>query len=183
MRFAALADNLKMDCFFLPPTIFCSRRTCLRPAPIAFSADKDVFVHGGLLPEEVLFPIWPLNRPPSRSRLWILLLKQNQFRYRLETVESEIGNPNEAAVEGVQVSALNGNVEWEFETIPLLNSQRNTVRQATARFRLTSLVEEQSTLSLRVRFRARGESHVFDAKLPIVMRKMVEEKRTSVFDD
>jgi hypothetical protein len=74
-------------------------------------------------------------------------------------------------------------VEWELEPIAVLNGKTKAARQVTARFKLTSLLEEQSVLSLRVRFRSRGETHAFDVKLPIVMRKMVEEKSTRVFDD
>jgi hypothetical protein len=94
-----------------------------------------------------------------------------------------IAIPSPLRIERVQVSALNGNVEWEFESIAVLNGKRKAVRQATVRFKLTSLLEEQTLLSLRVRFRSRGETHTFDVKLPIVMRKMVEQKSTNVFDD
>lgn len=184
-RFAALAENLKMDCFFLPANDFYlpANVLCARRANRFLNVDKDVFVHGGLLPEEVVVPYMTFEPATVPLKNLDVLLKKSQFRYRLETVEIEIGNPNEAAVEQVQVSVLNGNVEWEFETIPLLNGNRNLVRQAQARFKLTALPEEQSLLSLRVRFRSRGEQHTFDVKLPIVMKRMVEEKSQNVFDD
>jgi len=140
-------------------------------------------VHGGLLPEEVIVPYMAFEPATVPLKDLDILLKENQFRYRLETVDLEIGNPNDAAVEQVQVSILNGNIEWNCESIPLLNGNRNTPLQATARIKLSTLPEEQTNLSLRVRFRARGESHTFDLKLPIVMRKMVEEKSSGIFDD
>jgi hypothetical protein len=184
-RFATLADNLKLDCFFLPANDFYLPRNvlCARRSNRFLPVDKDVFVHGGLLPEEVVVPYMTFEPATVPLKNLDILLKKNQFRYRLETLELEIGNPNEAAVEQVQVSVLNGNIEWDFEPIPLLNGHRNLVRQASARFKLTSLPEEQTLLSLRVRFRCRGETHAFDVKLPIVMRKMVEEKSANIFDD
>jgi len=112
-----------------------------------------------------------------------ILLIKSLFRYRLETIELKIGNPNDAAVEQVHITTLNGNVEWEFEPIPVINGHHDKSRQVTARFKLTSLPEEQTTLGLRVRFRCRGEMHSFDVRLPIEMHKMVEEKSTSVFDE
>ena len=112
-----------------------------------------------------------------------VLLKKNEFRYRMETVELEIGNPNDTAVEQIQVSILNGNVESEPVRVALLNGKTNTVLQINARFKLTSIPEEQTNLHIRVRFNARGEQHTFDVLPKINMKKMVEEKSTSVFDD
>jgi len=184
-RFATLADNLKLDCFFLPAGDYLlpANVLCARRANRFLPTDKDVFVHGGVLPEEVIVPYMALEPATVPLQNLTILLKNKEFRYRLETVELEIGNPNDAAVEQVQVSALNGNVEWEFDPIPLLNGKTKIARQVTTRFRLTSLPEEQTTLSLRVRFRSRGETHAFDIKLPIAMRKIVEEKSTSIFED
>jgi hypothetical protein len=184
-RFVTLADNLKLDCFFLPANDFYlpTNVLCARRSNRFLTLDKDVFVHGGLLPEEVVVPYMTFEPATVPLQNLDILLKKNQFRYRLETLELEIGNPNEAAVEQVQVSVLNGNVEWDFEPIPQLNGHRNLVRQASARFKPTTLPEDQTRLSLRIRFRCRGESQMFDVKLPIVMRKMVEEKSANIFDD
>jgi hypothetical protein len=52
-----------------------------------------------------------------------------------------------------------------------------------ARFKLTSIPEEQNSLHIRVRFQAHGEQHTFDVLPKITMKKMVEEKSASVFDD
>ncbi len=184
-RFNTLADNLKLDCFFLPANDFLlpTNVLCARRANRFLPTNKDVFVHGGLLPEEVIVPYLAFEPATIPFKDLDILLKKNEFRYRLETVALEIGNPNDAAVEQVQVSVLNGNVEWGCESISLLNGNHKASLQATGRFKLTTLPEEQKNLSLRVRFRARGESHTFDAKLPIVMRKIVEEKSSGIFDD
>jgi hypothetical protein len=184
-RFSTLPDNLKQDCFFLPAGDYLlpTNVLCARRANRFLPTDKDSFVHGGILPEEVIVPYMAFEPATVPLQNLDVLLIKNLFRYRLETVELKIGNPNEAAVEQVRISSLNGNVEWEFGSIPLINGHHDTAPKATARFKLTSLAEEQTTLNLRVRFRCRGEIHAFDIKLPIEIRKMVEEKSTTVFDD
>jgi hypothetical protein len=184
-RFAELADNLKQDCFFLPAGDYLlpTNVLCARRANRFLPTDKDSFVHGGVLPEEVIVPYMAFEPATVPLKNLDVLLIKNLFRYRLETVELKIGNPNEAAVEQVHISTLNGNVEWEFEPIPLINGHHDAAPKATARFKLTSLPEEQTMLNLRVRFRCRGEMQAFDVKIPIEIRKMMEEKSTSVFED
>lgn len=184
-RFAALADNLKLDCFFLPANDFLlpANVLCARRANRFLPTDKDIFVHGGLLPEEVIVPYMAFEPATAPLKNLDVLLKKNQFRYRPEPVELEIGNPNGAAVEQVQVSTLNGNIEWQSDPLLVINANRNTIIRASARFKPTSLAEEQAFLSLRIRFRARGQAHTFDVKLPITMRKVVEATSAGIFDD
>ena len=184
-RFSTLADNLKLDCFFLPAGEFLlpTNVLCARGANRFLLTDSNSFVHGGVLPEEVIVPYMAFEPASIPLKNLDVLLSKKLFRYRLETVELKIGNPNDTAVEQVHISTLNGNVEWEFEPIPLINGHHDAAPKVTARFKLTSLPEEQTTLNLRVRFRCRGEMQAFDVKLPIEMRKMVEEKSTSVFDE
>ena len=185
-RFATLADNLRHDCFFLPANDFLlpTNVLCARRANRFLPTDKDFFVHGGALPEEMVVPYMAFEPATVPIQPLTILLMKNLFRYRLETVDLQIGNPNDFAVEHVQVTALNGNVEWgDVEPIPLLNGHRDTKTAITARFKPTSLPEEQTALRLRVRFRARGEPHTVDVKLSIEMRRMVEEKSSGIFDD
>lgn len=184
-KFASLADNLKLDCFFLPAHEFMNPKNvlCARRANRFLPTDQSNYVHGGLLPEEVIVPYMAFEPVTVPIQDVTVLLKKNLFRYRMETVELEVGNPNDSAVEQVQVILLNGNVESEPFTIPLLNSKSKVPVQIPARFKLTSLPEEQNTLRLRVRFRARGEIHTTDAQANIVMRKLVEEKSSGLFED
>lgn len=184
-RFSGLADNLKLDCFFLPANDFMNPDNvlCARRGNRFLPTDKDFYVHGGLLPEEVIVPYLVFEPATISTQDLTVLLKKNEFRYRMETVELEIGNPNDSAVEQIQVSLLNGNVESEPVRIALLNGKKNMMVQMKARFKLTSVSEDQNNLSIRVRFQAHGEQHSFDKQVKISMRKMVEEKSTSVFDD
>jgi len=184
-RFSGLADNLQLDCFFLPANDFLNPENvlCARRGNRFLPTDKDFYVHGGLLPEEIIVPYMVFEPATVSVQDLTVLLKKNEFRYRMETVELEIGNPNDSAVENVQVSVLNGNVENEPVRVTLLNGKTNTVLQIKARFKLTSIPEEQNSLHIRVRFNARGEQHTFDMLPKINMKKMIEEKSTSVFDD
>ena len=184
-RFATLADNLKLDCFFLPANDFLlpANVLCARRANRFLPTDKDIFVHGGLLPEEIIVPYMAFEPATATLKNLDVLLKKSIFRYRPETVELEIGNPNGAAVEQVQVSTLNGNIEWQSDPLPVINANRNTIVRASARFKPTNIAEEQTFISLRIRFRARGQAHTFDVKLPITMRKVVEATSAGIFDD
>lgn len=184
-RYVGLADNLKLDCFFLPANDFLNPENvlCARRGNRFLPTEKDFYVHGGLLPEEIVVPYMVFEPATVSLQDLTVLLKKNEFRFRMETVELEIGNPNDTAVEHIQVSILNGNVESESVRVALLNGKTNTVLQIKTRFKLTSIPEEQNSLHIRVRFNARGEQHTFDVLPKINMKKMVEEKSTSVFDD
>ncbi|GAP21872.1 hypothetical protein [Leptolinea tardivitalis] len=184
-RFAGLADNLKLDCFFLPANDFMNPENvlCARRGNRFIPTDKDFYVHGGLLPEEIIVPYLVFEPATVSTQDLTVLLKKNQYRYRMETIELEIGNPNDSAVEQVQVNLLNGNVESEPVRIALLNGKKNMAVQIKARFKVTSILEEQNSLHIRVRFHAHGEQHTFDVQPKIIMKKMIEEKSTNVFDD
>lgn len=184
-KYKELPDNLKVDCFFLPRNDFLLPEyvLCARRANRFLPTDQNSYVHGGLLPEEIIVPYLEFETAKTPiSDLTVLLLK-NEFRYRMETIELEVGNPNDVSIEQVQISALNNNVESQPFLIPLLKKKSKTAVQMPARFKPNLIAEDQSKLRLRIRFRARGEQHVFDPQLDIVMKKMVEEKSTNVFDD
>ena len=161
-----------------PENVLCARR-----GNRFIPTDKDFYVHGGLLPEEVIVPYLVFEPAAVSTQDLTVLLKKNAFRYRMDTVEMEIGNPNDSAVEQIQVSLLNGNVESEPVRIALLNGKKNMAIQIKARFKVTSILEEQSNLHIRIRYHAHGEQYTFDVLTKITLKKMVEEKSTSVFDD
>lgn len=183
-RFEKLADNLRFDCFFIPANKFRNDANylCARRGNRFIATDKRSYVHGGLLPEEVVVPYLVFEPTGAAVQDLTVILKKNEFRYRTETIELEIGNPNHTAVEQVLVSILNGNVESEPERIAPLNSNRNVAVQIKARFKSTNIPEEQNTLCMRIRFTARGESHVFEVNKPITMKRLVDETSTDIFN-
>jgi len=184
-RFASLADNLRMDCFFLPANDFLNPENvlCARRANRFIPTDKDIYVHGGLLPEEIIVPYLVFEPITAPLQELSVLLRRNEFRYRLESIELELGNPNDLVVEQISISILNNNIESEPYRLAILNAKTKTLVKINARFRPTSLVEDQTSLRLRIRFIARGEQHSFDFQTKITMKKMIEEQSSKIFDD
>lgn len=183
-RFAGLADNLRLDCFFLPANDFLNPENvlCARRGNRFIPTAKDVYVHGGLLPEEMIVPYLVFEPAAAPLQDLTVLLRKTEYRYRMESIELELGNPNDLAVENISVMVLNGNVESEPARVASLNGKTKTSLQIQARFRQTKVPEDQTSLRLRIRFLARGEQHSFDFQAKISMKKMVEEKSSDLFD-
>jgi hypothetical protein len=160
-----------------PENVLCARRGN-RFIPTA----KDFYVHGGLLPEEMIVPYLVFEPAAAPLQELTVLLRKSEYRYRMESVELELGNPNDLMVENISVMVLNGNVESEPARVALLNGKTKTSLQIQARFRQTKVPEDQTSLRLRIRFHARGEQHSFDFQTKIRMKKMVEEKSSDLFD-
>ncbi|MFZ6018452.1 MAG: hypothetical protein ACOYXO_02495 [Chloroflexota bacterium] len=184
-RFAGLANNLRFDCFFLPANDFLNPENvlCARRANRFIPTDKSFYVHGGLLPEEMIVPYLLFEPVTAPLQDLTVLLRKTEFRYRMENIELELGNPNDLAIENILISILNGNVESGPVRIPFLNGKTKLPVKINARFRQTSLIEDQNSLRLRIRFSARGEQHNFNFETKITMKKMVEEKSSGLFDE
>ena len=184
-RFEMLSDNLKTDCFFIPSTEFGNPRhyLCARRANRFLPTDDKYYVHGGLSPEEVVVPHLVFEAAVTPVRDLTVLLVNNQFRYRMETVELEIGNPNEYTVENIYITTLNSNFEMESQKIDWLNSGRNISLPVRGLFKQTPNPEERTSLSFHIRYECHGERHIQNIKLPIEIKAMVEMRDTSIFED
>ena len=70
-RFASLADNLKLDCFFLPANDFMNLENvlCARRDNRFYPPIKIFTFTAGCCPKKSLFRTWFLNRPPSQPRI------------------------------------------------------------------------------------------------------------------
>jgi len=140
-------------------------------------------VHGGLSPEEVVVPHLVFEAAVAPVQDLTVIMANNQFRYRMETVELEIGNPNAYAVENIHVATLNSNFEMEPQKVDWLNSGRNIPIRVRGLFKQTHNPEERALLSFLIRYECHGERHTQTVKLPIEMKAMVMVKDTSIFDD
>lgn len=184
-RYEKLPDNLKMDCFFIPsiefgnPTHFL----CARRANRFLPTDETFYVHGGLSPEEVVVPHLVFEAAVAPVQDLTVIMSSNQFRYRMETVELEIGNPNAYAIENIHVATLNSNFDMEPQKVEWLNSGRNIPLQVRGLFKQTPNPDERTSLSFLIRFDCRGEKHTLTVKIPIEMKAMVVVKDTSIFDN
>lgn len=183
-RFAGLADNLRLDCFFLPANDFLNPENvlCARRGNRFIPTAKDFYVHGGLLPEEMIVPYLVFEPVAAPLQDLTVLLRKTEYRYRMESIELELGNPNDLAVENISVTVLNGNVESEPARVASLKGKTKISLQLQARFHQTKVPEDQTSLRLRIRFLARGEQRSFDFQAKIAMKKMVEEKSSDLFD-
>jgi hypothetical protein len=184
-HYEKLPDNLKMDCFFIPSTEFGNPThfLCARRANRFLPTDDTFYVHGGLSPEEVVVPHLVFEAAVVPVQDLTVIMSSNQFRYRMETVELEIGNPNAYAVENIHVATLNSNFDMEPQRVEWLNSGRNIPLQLRGLFKQTPNPEERASLSFLLRYECYGERHSQTVKLPIEMKAMVVVKDTSIFDD
>lgn len=182
--FNNLADNLKTDCFFLQANDYLNAGNylCARRANRFLPVDMDIYVHGGLLPEEVIVPYITFERSAISIEEPSILLKRNEFRYRIEIIRLEIGNPNEAALDQIRIGILNNNVESEPILIRYLKGKTNSKVEINARFNKTPIVEDQTKLHLRIRYICKGEDCSFDAYPEIMMRKIVDDDKSALFD-
>ncbi|MCB9093206.1 MAG: PglZ domain-containing protein [Halobacteriovoraceae bacterium] len=187
-RFSDIPENLREDCFFLDRTDFglpnhtlCARRTN------RFKEGKDQsWVHGGLLPEEVIIPhlvfskvslsIEPLQITPLRST----------FRYKKEVVEIEVANPNEIAAQDVFVSILNGNFDSNEMPVKIreISPRSKVTVKIEGRFKQASNPEEQKALRFGIKFLAGNQAYTFDSvQVKVEMKSIVEDTSDSVFGD
>lgn len=118
-RFSRLPDNFKEDCFFLERGRFRNEQhyLCARRSNRFLAATAEHYVHGGLSPEEVIVPYLVFQKITVPIEPLTLFLQHATFRYRLETITFELGNPNEYRVEQIEINLLNSNVHAEPEYI------------------------------------------------------------------
>lgn len=184
-RFDKLADNLKTDCFFIPSSEFGNPMhfLCARRANRFLPTNERFYVHGGLSPEEVVVPHLIFEAAVTPVQDLTVILLRNQFRYRMETVELEIGNPNAYPVENIHITTLNSNFDMEPLVVEWLNSGRNITLQARGLFKQTANPEERSSLSFLIRYDCRGEKHTQTVKFSVEMKAMVELRDISIFEN
>ena len=184
-RFAILPDNLKEDCFFLDSTEFGNPQhyLCTRRANRFLETDGTFYTHGGLTPEEMVVPHMIFEAVKLPVKELTLILTNDAFRYRQETIPLRIGNPNDSSVEDVVVSITNSNIEAEPETIPWINGNSDLLIHFDGLINQTSNPEDRSNLTFHIRFTHRGERQSQTVKVPITMRTMFELKDSTLFDD
>ena len=95
----------------------------------------------------------------------------------------EIGNPNEFAVENITITILNSNLELEQQKVEWLENRTRITLSMRGLFKQTPNPEEREWLTFSIRYDCRGDKQTQRVKFPIEMRKMVELRDTSFFDD
>jgi len=185
-QFNLLPDNLREDCFFLAREIFGNDLDyiCARRGNRFGPTEDSQYVHGGLSPEETIVPYLQFRKLKASVQHLTILLKQTTYRYRLETVEFEIANPNEYPVEDVIVEVMNSNVQAEPYRLDWLQGKRKTSASMQMRFKKAGHKDDTENLRFMVLYTCNGKQHRSEEiRLPITMKAMFEMKDPSIFDD
>ena len=184
-HFEKLIDNLKTDCFFISSNEFGNpvHYLCARRANRFLPTDDKFYVHGGLSPEEIVVPHLVFKASIAPVKDLTMLLLNNLFRYRMETVELEIGNANDYAVENIHITTLNSNFELEPQKIEWLNRLNKTTFQMRGLFKQTPNPEERTSLSFLISYECHGKKYTQTVKLPIEIKTMVVMKDSNIFED
>ena len=185
-QFNALPDNLREDCFFLKKEIFGNNRDYIvaRRCNRFVATENSHYVHGGLSPEETIVPYLQFRKRKESVQHLTILLKQTTYRYRLETVEFEIANPNDYPVENVIVEVVNSNVQSEPYRLDWLQEKRKASASMQMRFKKMGHKGDTENLRFMALYTCNGKQHqTEEIRLPIIMKAMFEMKDSSVFDD
>lgn len=185
-QFSVLPDNLREDCFFLARGIFGNDLDyiCARGGNRFVTAEESQYVHGGLSPEETIVPYLQFRKLKASVQHLTIFLKQTTYRYRLETVEFEIANPNDYPVKDVIVEIVNSNVQSEPYRLDWLQEKRETSASMQMRFKKGGHKDDTENLRFIVIYTCNGKQHRSEEiRLPITMKAMFEMKDSSIFDD
>jgi hypothetical protein len=185
-KYNLLPDNLREDCFFLNAEIFGNDRhyLCARRGNRFVSSDDSFYVHGGLSPEETVVPYMQFQKIIAPIENLKIFIKQSVFRYRLETVTLEIGNPNEYPVENITIDIINSNVECDPYRVDWIDEKKKITATEHMRFSKTQNVDDKNYIRCSVKFTCNGNQYQSDEIiLPITMKSMYELKDTNIFDE
>ena len=183
-EFIGLPDNLRHDCFFIDKNRFGLPCHCLcaRRGNIFKDYSYNSYLHGGLLPEEVVIPHLVFEKVKIRIDRPILNLIKNKFRYRAEEIELQLLNPNDYPLENVNLVILNKNIDSLSKQVDWLNAKTKEVIKIQARFKKSSMKDETSTLKIGISFLVNKKPYEYEFKLDISMVSMAELKDMSIFD-
>jgi len=185
-HFDSLPENLEEDCFFLKQGTFGNDRNyiCARKGNRFVPTDGSHYVHGGLSPEETIVPYMQFRRIKVPVKHPTVLLKRTSYRYRLETVEFEIANPNEYPIEDVIIEVINSNIQSEPYRLDWLDAKRKISGSMQMRFKKTQNKDDINNIRYIVMYTCNSKRYQSEeAKLPITIKSMFELKDSSIFDD
>lgn len=171
---AALPDNVRFECYvfererFGLPTNYLAARSTYRFT----GAGEDVYIHGGLSPEETVVPLAVFAPVVVTPKPLTVRLLTDELRYGVKLfIRLELVNPNQYACQGVQVEVLSPNTRATPVTVGDLDALGQTEVQIEARIRQIS--GEMTTLQVQVRYEFLGQSHSQTAELPVKMKRLM----------
>ncbi len=183
-EFSKLPDNLKQDTFFISKDRFGLNKNyiCARRSNTFVAYNTGSYLHGGLLPEEIVVPSLTFEYAEIEINKLLLNLINNSFRYKSEIVEFEISNPNEIPVEDIRITILNSNVNATPQSLEQLDTKSKKIISMRARFNKTNNADDASNLSVEIKFNANNKFYEFKYNFKINISSMVSLRDTSMFD-
>ncbi len=181
-----LPEHIAEKCFSINEIKFGTPINYLVPKKKdSFIEIKDHFwSHGGLLPEEVVIPHMIFKRVDFIVEKPDIIIKDNSFRYALQKIEFEVGNPNDYEMADVYIGFLNTNFDTSEQTIkiPNIQSKNKVAISIDGKFKKSGIKREQEKLSIEIRFSIKSVQYNFDVDCPINLKSMVETKGDDIFD-
>lgn len=177
-KFNALPQMVEQQCYKIDRHTFDTKHNYLAARRYyRFLTTSDSFyVHGGLMPEEVVVPFARFTltsivpKPPTIS------MPKAEFRYKPEQVFVEIGNPNSIPLEAISVRLIGYDAQ-EIHLEKLAPNQKTTI-QFTTVFRKTTGGSDIRVLPLRVKYACQGSEYTAtDREFQVTLKPMIEEKR------
>ncbi len=183
-EFSKLTDNLKHDAFFIDKNRFGLEENyiCPRRSNTFLNYNAGSFLHGGLLPEEIVVPSLTFEYVEFEINELLINLINDSFRYKSEIIEFELANPNETPVEDIQIRILNSNINATPHTLEWLDTKSKKTISIRARFNKTNNAADANNLSVETKFNANNRFYEFKYKFKINMTSMVSLRDTSFFD-
>ena len=183
---ASIPSYIKDQCFLLDETRFGTPTNYMVPKKNKsfFKINDTIWAHGGMLPEEVLVPHMIFKKVDFVVEKPDVILKNNLFRYAVQGVDMEIGNPNEYSMEDIYISILNTNFETEKTTIKLPEVKKKSKVSISfkGKFKQTSINREREILNIEISCLINSNNYKFETDCPIVIKAMIETKGDDIFD-
>lgn len=144
--------------------------------------DESFYVHGGITPEEQIVPFIRFERVDVKEEALIITLVSNEFRLSVKSkIQMIIKNPNEYAVQDVEISILNSNVRSDSKSVKYEKFDELSVSKVymdNIRFVKNEGNEE---LLLKVTYKFLGKEYEHEYKLPIIVKSV--QQNIANFDD
>ena len=144
--------------------------------------DESFYVHGGITPEEQIVPFIRFERVDVKEEALIITLVSNEFRLSVKSkIQMIIKNPNEYAVQDIEISILNSNVRSDSKSVKYEKFDELSVSKVymdNIRF-VKNEGNEELLLKVTYKFLGKEYEHVY--KLPIIVKSV--QRNIANFDD
>lgn len=181
--FNKLSENLKTDCYFIDRQRFGTEKNyiCAKKSNRFYNINKNIYLHGGLNPEEIVIPHLIFQSKPENIENIEIYLPKNTFRYSLQNITIEVKNPNNIPLEDIKIDIHNSNIHHKTISIKKLKSKNK--QEVEFKVKFSKIKYEKNYMNFEVKFVAQDKLHSYLSKnYEIEMKSMIEKKGEDVFD-